>query len=129
MAAYPAHLTRQSTGTSPKEPCSRSYGPSPHSPRMTAVNTPTPSPSIAIDRPHAREGLNLRLAAISPTHGDGRRRPPLLLRRAPAPAPRPGRLLGALSRLPPSRRCGATLAPDRRAFRCSSSPHLHVTNC
>jgi hypothetical protein len=58
------------------------------------------------------------------TRGDGRRRLPLLRRRAPPPTPRPSCLVGALRRLPFLSRCGAPVAPDRRRLRSSLAPRL-----
>jgi len=55
-----------------------------------------------------------------PDHGDGRRCRPPLLRRTPAPAPRPGSLVGPVRCFPAHRRGRAALAPHHRALRYSS---------
>jgi hypothetical protein len=86
---------------------------------------------IATTRRKFAKGPRLRLAAErrSPnrpeSRGDGRsRRLPLLVRRAPPPTPRAGRLVGALLRLPLRRCGGAAVAPGRRRLRSSLAPLL-----
>jgi hypothetical protein len=90
--------------------------------RMRSVNNPR-------RRQHPNESSQKGLASVSPpiypsTRGDGRRRLPLLRRRAPPPTPRPGCLVCALRRLPLLCRCAAAVAPDRRRLRSSLAPRL-----